>query len=234
MKRIAGRKRIKDRGIQWKEKYHERSEKLKDRYEKLIGPMAYRRWEGHDYTTNSDYFVVVGPALTKDGHKRFFAGIKKYPDDPKAKVYAPYGEYFTSIHSAYTHVNDKWGVPFPKDAPNYTVDNLQGIRIPRHVKGESYRLKKKAQKKNFIGNCIDGLNDNYFQNIIAQDATELAQIVEKGKEINLNIFLNLTHVDDKIIKEVQKNPERYSFFYNEDNDITWIYDEETDVEYFYK
>ena len=133
--KYAGRKRIKDRGIEWKEHYHERSKRLKDKFDEVLGPLAYMRLEGHDYTTDSDYFIVVGPSLTKEGKKRFFAGIKKYPDDPKAKVYAPSGEYFTTSVAAYSHAQEKWGIEFPKGAPNYTVNDLAPIEIPRHVKG---------------------------------------------------------------------------------------------------
>ena len=131
----AYRKRIKDRGIRWQPKYHERSIKLKERFDQQIGPLSYIRWEGHDYTTDGDYFVIVGPSLTKTGQKRFFAGIKKLPKDVKKKVYAPSGEYFFSSLSAFTHAEEKWGVTFPRGAQNYTVDNLMPIDIPRHVKG---------------------------------------------------------------------------------------------------
>lgn len=133
--KIAYRKRIKDRGIKWEQHYHKRSSRLKKRFDKTIGPGSYMRWEGHDYTTNSDYFVIVGPSLTKEGRKAFFAGIKKYPDNPKAKVYAPSGEYFSNSNSAYSHASDKWAVPFPKGTPNYSVEQLANIEIPRHVKG---------------------------------------------------------------------------------------------------
>jgi hypothetical protein len=133
--KTAGRKRIKDRGIDWKEHYHERSEKLKKRFDKDLGPQSYMRWEGHDYTTDSDYFVVVGPAVTGDLKKKFFAGVKKLPDNPEAKIYAPSGEYFSNIVAAYSHATDKWGVKFPKGVPNYTVNDLATINIPRHVKG---------------------------------------------------------------------------------------------------
>ena len=133
--KYAGRKRIKDRGIEWKEHYHERSQKLKERFERDLGQGSYKRWEGHDYTTNSDYFVVVGPALTKEGKKRFFSGVKKLPDDPKAKIYAPSGEYFSTIEAAFSHANDKWGIIFPRDVPHYTMNDLARIKIPRHVKG---------------------------------------------------------------------------------------------------
>lgn len=129
------RKRIRDRGIKWEEAYGEKSDDLKKRFEKKIGPNAYIRWEGHDYTTNGDYFVVVGPAVTKEGRKRFFSGIKRLPENPKTKVYSPSGEYFSTLHGALSHATDKWNIPFPKGTPNYSVDDLQGVKIPRHVKG---------------------------------------------------------------------------------------------------
>jgi len=132
--KIAGRKRIKDRGIEWKEKYHERSVKLKERFDREIGPNAYYRWEGHDYTTNSDYFIVVGPAVTKELKKRFFSGIKKIPDDPKSKIYAPSGEYFISLNAALSHAVEKWGLNFPKNHINYTINDLVDVDILRHVK----------------------------------------------------------------------------------------------------
>jgi len=133
--KIAGRKRIKDRGINWKEKYHEKSVGLKKKFDSEIGPNAYMRFEGHDYTTNSDYFVVVGPAVTKDLKKRYFAGVKKLPDDPEAKVYAPSGEYFSTVVAAYSHAADKWGIQFPKGVAEYNLSHLANIDIPRHVKG---------------------------------------------------------------------------------------------------
>lgn len=131
----AGRKKIKDRGINWKEKYHEKSVGLKKKFDKELGPMSYMRFEGHDYTTNSDYFVVVGPAVTKDLKKRYFAGVKKLPDDPEAKIYAPSGEYFSTIVAAYSHAVEKWGIQFPKGVPEYNLGHLANIDIPRHVKG---------------------------------------------------------------------------------------------------
>ena len=133
--KLAGRQRIKDRGINWKEKYLERSLPLKKRYDKDIGVNSYMRFEGHDFTTDSDYFVIVGPALNKEMHKRFFAGIKKLPDDPKAKVYAPSGEYFHNIISAFSHASEKWAVPFPKNTPPYTLADLANVEIARHIKG---------------------------------------------------------------------------------------------------
>lgn len=130
-----GRKRIKDRGIKWEEAYAEKSEPLKKRFDKALGPGAYLRYEGHDYSTNGDYFIVVGPAITQEGHKKFFSGIKRLPEDPEDKVYSPSGEYFNNLHGALSHAANKWGLPFPKDVPNYSKEQLQQIKIPRHVKG---------------------------------------------------------------------------------------------------
>jgi len=130
------RRRIKDRGIRWKEHYGERSAPLKKRFDRDVGSKSYYRWEGHDYTTNSDYFIVVGPAVTKTLNKMFFAGIKKLPPiHERKKIYAPSGKYFPSILSALSHASQKWAVAFPTDQPNYTQADIANVNIPRHVKG---------------------------------------------------------------------------------------------------
>lgn len=146
LKKYAGPHRIKDRAINWKEAYQEKSDDLKIRFDSMLGPGGYFRWEGHDYTTNSNYFVVVGPAITKNGKKMFFAGIKKLPKNQDQKHhYAPYGEYFGSMHSALSHCGEKWAVPFPKGSPNYTMAQLEPLDIPRHVKGSSYNFIKTSR-----------------------------------------------------------------------------------------
>lgn len=135
-KQAGGPKRIKDRGIRWHEAYREKSKGVKKKFDKELGEGSYYRWEGHDYTTFSDYFVVVGPAKQRYGQKSFFAGIKKLPPrGSRKKVYAPSGEYFSTILSALSHASKMWGLPFPKNQHNYTSDDLEGIYIPRHVKG---------------------------------------------------------------------------------------------------
>jgi hypothetical protein len=132
---MAGRQKIKDRGIKWDESYREKSEDAKKRFDHDIGPGSYRRWEGHDYTTDSNYYVVVGPTIQSDLGKCFFAGIKKLPKDPKAKVYSPSGDYFTSIVAAYSYASDKWGVKFPAGQTNYTQQMIENVDIPEHIKG---------------------------------------------------------------------------------------------------
>tara|TARA_B100000614_G_scaffold262909_1_gene300789 strand:+ start:252785 stop:253225 length:441 start_codon:yes stop_codon:yes gene_type:complete len=135
--RHGGRTPIKERGIKWEEAYEERSAPLKKRFDKQIGPGAYYRWEGHDVTTNSDYYVVVGPSIQKNVGKMFFAGVKKLPPEAERKEkksYSPYGEYFPSMKAALAYANDKWGTPVPKGAPEYKKDQLAHVDIPEHVK----------------------------------------------------------------------------------------------------
>jgi len=130
-------KRIKDRNITWREAYSERTAPLHKRYTEQVGPGSYRRWEGHDYTTNSDYYVVCSPAQTKYGEKAYFAGIKKLP--PVAvrdvvKTYSPYGKYFNNMSSALSFLKEKYGIPWPKGQVNYTTEHIKDIEIPRFVK----------------------------------------------------------------------------------------------------
>jgi hypothetical protein len=131
----TGQKKIKDRGIKWQENYQEKSKSLKKKFDNEIGSGAYRRWVGHDYTSDSNYYVVVGPTIQSDLGKCFFAGIKKLPNDPDKKVYSPSGEYFTDLIAAYSHATDKWGVPFPQNQSNITKQMLEPIDIPEHIKG---------------------------------------------------------------------------------------------------
>lgn len=108
---------------------------MKKKFDSIIGPGAYYRYEGHDYTTNSNYYVVVGPTIQSDLGKCFFAGIKKLPDDPKKKVYSPSGEYFTSIIAAFSYASDKWGIVMPQGQVNYEKAQLETVDIPEHIKG---------------------------------------------------------------------------------------------------
>lgn len=137
-KYAVSRKPIKERGIKWEESYEERSVGLKKRMDKKIGYGAYRRWTGYDSTTNSDYYVVVGPSIQKGVGKMWFAGIKKLSANPvereKKKNYSPYGEYFPNIIAAQSHANRRWGVPMPDNQINYTKDDLTHVDIPKHVK----------------------------------------------------------------------------------------------------
>ena len=90
---------------------------------------------------------------------------------------------------------------------------------------------KKIASKIFIGNCVNGLEDEYFQNRVAFDATELAFVVENGQQINEQQFAAMV---EPLYKDQQKSNSNYLYYYNSDRDVAWFYDEDEDIEYFYK
>lgn len=130
----AGRRRLKDRNIRWKEHYGEKSVRVKKKFEKMI-PGAYFRWEGHDYESGHPYYVVVGPSISERYGKAFFAGVKKMPKDPKKKAYSPSGKYFLSLSEALKYAKEMWGIAIPPNHGNYKHADLIPLDIPRHVKG---------------------------------------------------------------------------------------------------
>lgn len=136
-KRTGGRTPIRERGILWEEEYKDKTENMKKKFDKLVGPDSYIRYAGHDYTTNSDYYIVVGPSTEKNLGKCFFAGIKKLPPpaEREGKTYSPYGEYFKTMRAAHVYASEKWGVPMKKNLTNYTQENLVNVDIPSHIKG---------------------------------------------------------------------------------------------------
>lgn len=131
---FSGRKRLKDRHINWKEHYGEKSKHIKKKFEKLLTG-SYFRWEGLDHESGHPYYVVVGPAISKRKGKSFFAGVKKLPKNPKKKAYSPSGKYFNSLKGAISYAADMWGVSFPRNAGNYNKNDLLAIDIPKHIKG---------------------------------------------------------------------------------------------------
>lgn len=136
-KRHGGRVPIKERGIKWEEQYEERSASLKKRFEKQLGPGSYYRWFGHDVTTNSDYYIVVGPSIQHNVGKMFFAGVRKLPpaaEREEKKSYSPYGEYFPNIKAALAYASEKWGIRMPPGQVNYTREQLANVDIPEHIK----------------------------------------------------------------------------------------------------
>lgn len=130
----AGRKRLKERHIRWKESYHDRSESVKNHFEKIL-PGSYFRWEGFDYTTGHPYYVVVGPSISRRYGKSFFAGVKKLPKSRKKKAYSPSGKYFPTLKAALSHASEMWGIKFPQNIGNWTRQDLLPLNIPRHIKG---------------------------------------------------------------------------------------------------
>ena len=134
----SGRRRIKERGIKWEETYLKRSKHVKKHFEKIL-PGSYFKWVGMDHESGHPYYVVVGPAISKREGKAFFAGIKKMPKDPKKTAYSPSGKYFPALRAALSHAVEMWGIKFPQNAGNYSKNDLQTIKIPKHVKSMEKR-----------------------------------------------------------------------------------------------
>lgn len=132
---LSGRRRIRDKGIHWKENYGKRSKGVKKKFEKML-PGSYFRWEGKDYESGHPYYVVVGPAVSKRVGKSFFAGVKKLPKNPEDKTYSPSGKYFSSLKSALSYASTMWGISYPKNAGSYRSHDLAAIDIPKHIKAE--------------------------------------------------------------------------------------------------
>jgi hypothetical protein len=130
----SGRRRLRDRHIQWKEKYGDKSKNVKRKFDKIL-PGSYFRWEGLDRESGHPYYVVVGPSVSKKYGKSFFAGVKKLPKNPRKKAYSPSGKYFHNLKSALAHANSMWGTPFPMEAGNYNKNDISNIDIPKHIKG---------------------------------------------------------------------------------------------------
>lgn len=136
-KHTGGRTPIKDRGIKWKESYSDRTANMRKKFNDAVGYDSYIRYEGHDHTTNSDYYIVIGPSIEKNMGKCFFAGVKKLPPprEREGKTFSPYGEYFKTMKAAHAYATEKWGVPMKKNLPNYTQADLANVDIPSRIKG---------------------------------------------------------------------------------------------------
>ena len=99
------------------------------------------------------------------------------------------------------------------------------------MKTKNYNIK--IASKRFVGDCVTGLNDGYFQHYVADDATNLAHLVENGEEITSELFLTHCVVPPENLVKLQQNPNNYKFYYNEGENVAWYYDEAAGVEYFY-
>ena len=131
--KLAGRRRIRDKGIRWVEHYGAKSAGVKKKFEKIL-PGSYFRWVGKDYEDGVMRYVVVGPAISRREGKTFFAGNKKMPKNPRKAAYSPSGKYFPSLRSAISHAIEMWGVRMPQNAGQYTQKDLVNVDIPKHIK----------------------------------------------------------------------------------------------------
>jgi hypothetical protein len=122
-------KPIKDRGIRWVEQYGDKSAWLKEQFYTEIGPGSYFRWEGHDSTTGTDYYVVVSPGHSEKKGYHFFAGLRKMPADHGAS-----GKKFHTQAEAMSYAYEKWRVPTPSEKPAkaYTTKDIVGSPTVLH------------------------------------------------------------------------------------------------------
>lgn len=86
-------------------------------------------------------------------------------------------------------------------------------------------------KKAYIANCIDCLDNRRFTSIYAEDATQLAQIVENGKELTEQEFLQQCNVPISILNLIAEDSRNFGL--NQDCDLAWVYDDSNDVHYFF-
>jgi len=121
MDRLA-RKKLVEKGIDWKESYTEKTAFLREQFEAVLGPGSYFRFEGKDHLDGDEYYVILSPARVHRPIAKFFAGVRKLP-----ATYSAGGKYFDSMDAAAHYANETWGVPFPKTLKPYTSGALQGI-----------------------------------------------------------------------------------------------------------
>lgn len=92
--------------------------------------------------------------------------------------------------------------------------------------------KTAAPTRQFVGTCANCLADEWFSNNIASDATQLAQlVVENFSPLTMDQFLQLCDVDSELATQIKTQPAIFTFA--QSGPLTWAYNEETDIHYFF-
>ena len=86
------------------------------------------------------------------------------------------------------------------------------------------RLTEILKWYHYIGDCKTGLEHENFQIEVADDATELAQLIENSKNMSKNSFAMATGISNEDAEE---------FGYNEDRNVVWSYNQGEDLHKFY-
>jgi len=86
----------------------------------------------------------------------------------------------------------------------------------------------------YIGSCRNVLEDPAFWGF-ASDATELAQLVDKGQKISLEEFLKFTGetLESLIRSNHLIKDSSFTVWSTPDKSIVWLYDEDYDVHHFW-
>ena len=116
------RAKLKEKHIKWGQVYTEKTQFLKDKFEEIVGPGSYFRFEGDCPGTGERYYCIIGPARVHHPRAKFFAGVRKLP-----ATYSAGGIYFDSLDRAATYARETWGVPTPNELRPYTSGHLHGI-----------------------------------------------------------------------------------------------------------
>jgi hypothetical protein len=120
--KIIAKTKLSELPITWKEAYTDKTKRLKDMYEDIVGSGSYFRFEGTNSETGDEYYVVCGPAKVKSPKPEFFAGLRKLPSD-----FAASGKYFSEIREAIEYASETWGVEIPSSISYYDSDDLKNI-----------------------------------------------------------------------------------------------------------
>jgi hypothetical protein len=111
-----------------------------------------------------------------------------------------------------------------------TLNYLKNQGVQLTAKNKKW-YKKAQSKKAFVGDCATGLDNDTFQRYIAQDATELAQLIENSNPISLDQFLDLCMTDEKFRNRILRNKDIFEA--GQFNDVIWLWDTNRDIHYFY-
>lgn len=92
------------------------------------------------------------------------------------------------------------------------------------------------EKALFVGDCRTCCDDSNFP--WANDATELAQIVENSERVEVADFLNKCQVETKDTLKIAlrlnwANNDNFTFSFGRYEDLFWMYDYDTDIHKFY-
>jgi hypothetical protein len=131
------KEKLKEKNINWKQVYTEKTSFLKEMYDIVIGKGSYFRFEGQA-DDGDRYYCILGPAKIHDPKAKFFAGVRKLP-----ATYSAGGKYFDSMDGAAAYAQETWGVRIPEELKPYTAAQLFGIS----KKVEEYRKNKDEPKE---------------------------------------------------------------------------------------
>jgi len=194
------KEKLKEKNIKWEESYTEKTLFLKEQFEEVVGKGSYFRFEGKDYDSGGEYYVIVGPARIHAPRAKFFAGVRKLP-----ATYPAGGQYFDSLDGAINYAHDTWGVPVPKDLKPYTSSSLHDI---------AKRVKKWKEDREDEDN-----NEEEDKVEKSSSSSEFKRVSGEGESIMKNF--NLKDFFKKIAKGApQRMRETYHF---------WNYDELKDA-----